>query len=397
MERLIQTFKRRLKSIDLRFKRYLWNEINWNKRLIAITGALGVGKTTFLLQYVKENFKDTDDVLYTSLDNLYFAKNSLYDLADEFVKYGGQMLLLDEVHKYKNWSVEVKNIYDDFPELKIILTGSSAIDIYKGEGDLSRRMVKYKMNGLSFREFIELKYNIKFRPYTLEEILAEAPVITAEINEKIKPLKLFKEYLQFGYYPFFIEGTDDYYIRIEQTVNQILEADLPSIEKINFNTIYNLKKLLAVLSEVVPYKPNISKLSAQIGISREVVIKYLYWLQRADLLLLLTVDTYGISKLNKPDKIYLNNPNLIYALTESNVNQGTIRETFFLNQLSVKHRVNYTNVGDFIADGKWLFEIGGKNKTRKQIAGEKNAFVVADGIEYPDKNRIPLWLFGFLY
>lgn len=397
MERLIQAYKRRLKSIDLRFKRYLWNTINWNKRLIAITGARGVGKTTFLLQYIKENFKVLDEVLYASLDNLYFAQNTLYDLADEFVKYGGRVLILDEVHKYKNWSVEVKNIYDDFPDLQIILTGSSAIDIHKGEGDLSRRMIKYKMNGLSFREFIEFKYNIKFLSYSLNEILSKADDITAEINEKIKPLKLFKEYLQLGYYPFFIEGTDDYYLRIEQTVNQILETDLPSIEKINFSSIYNIKKLLVVLSEIVPYKPNISKLSRQIGLTRDVLVKYLYWLERAELLLLLTTDTYGIRKLGKPDKIYLNNPNLSYALTQSNVNQGTIRETFFFNQLSVSHRINYTEVGDFLVDGKYIFEIGGKSKTQKQIAGLENAFIVADGIEYVYKNKIPLWLFGFLY
>jgi uncharacterized protein len=398
MEKLFQIFRNRLKSTDLRVKRYLWSKINWQNRLIAITGARGVGKTTLLLQYIKENFSfENGQVIYVSLDNLYFGKNTLTDFTDQFVKFGGTHIFIDEVHKYPNWSIEIKNIYDNYPELHIIFTGSSAIDIFKGKGDLSRRITLYHLNGLSFREFLEIKYDLKFPAYTLTELIDKANSISTEINGKIKPLKYFDEYLRFGYYPYFLEDEKSYYQRIEQTVNQIIETDLPTIEHIEFTAIYNLRKLLAILSEIVPFKPNISKLSNQLGINRETLLKYLHWLSRADLLMLLETETYGISKLNKPEKIFLNNSNLMYALTDSSVNVGTLRETFFLNQLRVNNSVHYTEVGDFRVDGKFLFEIGGKNKTQKQIAGIENAFVVADNIEYSFKNTIPVWLFGFLY
>jgi len=398
MEKLIQSFQSRIKSIDLSFKRYLWNEINWENRLIAITGARGVGKTTILLQYIKETFKNNiENVIYVSLDNLYFSKNTLSDFADEFVKQGGKYLFLDEVHKYPNWSIEIKNIYDSYAELSIIFTGSSALDILKGKGDLSRRIIIYKLNGLSFREFLELKHKITFPSFSLNEILENSNELSNQINSQIKPLKYFDEYLKLGYYPFFMEDEQGYYQRIEQTVSQIIENDLMTIERIDFSTIQNIRKLLAVIAEIVPFKPNVLKLSKQVEISRETLIKYLYWLSRADLLLLLQTDTYGISKMNKPEKIYLNNSNLIYALTDSVPNTGTIRETFFYNQMKVKHQVRYTDKGDFLIDNKILFEIGGKNKTQKQIAGLENAYIAADNIEYAFKNTIPVWLFGFIY
>jgi len=397
MEKLIQYFHSRLKSIDTDFKRYLWDQVNWSNRLIAIVGARGVGKTTFLLQHIKESFKNLDEVIYVSMDNLYFGKNRLSDFVDEFVKTGGRYLFLDEVHKYSDWSVEIKNIYDIYPGLHIILTGSSAIDIHKGKGDLSRRIVIYKMNGLSFREFIMLKYGKILEYYTLSDILKNSIEISHNINNVIKPIKLFNEYLRSGYYPFFTEGADHYFERIEQTVNEILENDLPSIENIDFSSIYKLKKLLMIIAELVPFKPNVLKLSRQIGIDRDTFLKYIYWLQRADLLLLLVSDTYGISKMNKPEKIYLNNPNLILALGEENENIGTIRETFFYNQVRIKHKISYSKDSDFYVDGKYTFEVGGKNKTGNQIQGIENSYVVADNIEYAYRNTIPVWLFGFLY
>ncbi|MEA2042502.1 MAG: AAA family ATPase [Bacteroidota bacterium] len=397
MEKLIQQFRTRLNSVDLSFKRYLWEQINWKNRLSAIVGARGVGKTTLLLQHIKQNHKNLDDVLYVSLDNLYFSKTTLSDFTDEFVKQGGKYLFIDEVHKYPDWSVEIKNIYDTYPELSIVITGSSALDIHKGKGDLSRRIIIYKMNGLSFREFILFKYNINFPVYSLSEILQNANEIAETINNSIKPIKYFGEYLKTGYYPFFTEDEEGYYERIEQTVTQIIENDLHSIENIDYTAIHNLRKLLTIIAEIVPFKPNISKLSLKIGINRETLVKYLYWLHRAELLLLLTTNKFGISKLNKPDKVYLNNPNLIYALTESKVNVGTLRETFFYNQLHVNHKINYTDRSDFLIDNTYIFEIGGKNKTRKQIAGIKNAYIAADNIEYPHKNTIPVWMFGFLY
>jgi len=398
MNKLIQQFQARLKSTDLTFRRYLSNEINWDNRLIGITGARGVGKTTLLLQHIKERFEtNIENVLYVSLDNLYFSKTTLSDFADEFVKQDGKYLFLDEVHKYPNWSVEIKNIYDNYPELSIVFTGSSSLDILKGKADLSRRIVTYRMNGLSFREFLEFKYSFGFSTYSLKEITGNALEISKEINSVIKPIKYFGEYLKTGYYPYFIEDEKNYYQRIEQTINQIIETDLITIEHIDFTAINNLRKLLMVIAEIVPFKPNILKLSKQLGINRDTLVKYLHWLGRADLLLLLETETYGISKLNKPEKIYLNNPNLVYALTQNVPNTGTLRETFFYNQLNVKHNVRYTDRGDFLIDNSLVFEIGGKRKTNKQIAGIENAFIAADNIEYPYKNTLPVWLFGFLY
>ncbi len=397
MKSLIQQFQARLKIIDLSFKRYLWEQINWNNRLIAIIGARGVGKTTFLLQHIKEHHTNLNEVLYVSLDNLFFSKSTLLNFAGEFVKLGGKYLFLDEVHKYLNWAIEIKNIYDIYPELNIVITGSSALDIHKGKTDLSRRVVIYKMNGLSFREFILLKYNIKFNAYSITDITENAIDIAQIINKKIKPIKLFNEYLQTGYYPFFTEGNDFYYQHLEQSINEILETDLPALEPIGFSAVHNIKKLLMTIAELVPFKPNILKLSKQIGIDRDTLLKYLSRLQSAELLFLLYTDTYRISKMNKPEKIYLNNSNLLFALSASNASTGTIRETFFCNQLSVKHKINYHSKGDFIIDNNFIFEVGGRNKTQKQIAGIKNAFIAAGNIEYAYKNTIPVWIFGFLY
>lgn len=398
MEKLFQFSASRINLTDTSFKRYLWSKINWNSRLIAITGARGVGKTTLILQYIKEKLSERpDEVIYVTMDDLYFSKNTLVDFTDEFVKKGGKYLFLDEVHKYKNWSQEIKNIYDYFADLKIVITGSSALDIYKGKADLSRRVILYKLQGLSFREFILLKYNHHFSVIGLDEILNYAPKKIPEILEKIKPLKLFEEYLKTGYYPFFMEGESEYQVRLKQTVNQILDSDLPSVEKIDFNAVHYLRKLISILAEIVPYKPNIVKLSQQVGISRETLMRYLYLLEKADLLMLLQTDINGIGKMNKPEKIYLNNSNLVNSLADIQFNQGTLRETFFFNQLKVNHTINWSDKSDFYVDDKYTFEIGGKNKTRKQIAGIENSWVAADNIEYAQQNKIPLWLFGFLY
>lgn len=398
MEQLFQFSSSMVNAVNVDFKRYNRKIINWQNRLIIIVGARGIGKTTLMLQYIKENLMNNpDDFLYASLDDLYFSKNSLVDFAGEFVKRGGKYLFLDEVHKYKNWSQEIKSSYDYYPELKIVVTGSSALDIYKGKADLSRRAILYKMNGLSFREYIELKHGINFPVLTLEVILENPSKPIRNILREIKPIKLFEEYIQWGYYPFFSEGLQDYTTRIKQIVNHVLEVDLPSVENIDFMAVHHLRKLLAVLSEMVPFKPNIVKLSKQIGISRETLMRYLYLLERADLLLLLQSGTKGISKMNKPEKVYLNNTNLFYALSKGMANAGSIRETFFYNQLRVGHNVLYAPSGDFIVDDKYTFEIGGKNKQQKQIRGIEKAFIAADNIEYSHHNRIPLWLFGFLY
>jgi len=398
MEKLVEFSRSRIFSVDTTFKRYLWDKINWNNRLIAITGARGVGKTTMLLQYIRENLKEKqDEVMYVNLDDLYFSRNTIVDFADQFVKKGGKYLFLDEVHKYKNWSQEIKNCYDYFADLKIVVTGSSALKIYEGKADLSRRAIHYQMQGLSFREFLELKYKYEFPVLSLENILDEPSKHIPGILGKIKPIKYFVEYLQTGYYPFFTEGESDYQTRLKQTVNHVLDSDLPFVEHIDFTAVHYLRKLIAVLAGIVPYKPNIVKLSQQIGVSRETLLRYLYLLEKADLLILLQAEAHGIGKMNKPEKIYFNNPNLIHALAGFRSNPGTVRETFFLNQLQVSHAVSASKASDFLVDDVTTFEVGGKNKTRKQIAETDHAFIAADNIEFAHENKIPLWLFGFLY
>lgn len=398
MEKLFQYSTSRINTVDTKFKRYLRSNIDWNNRLIAITGARGIGKTTLLLQYIKENlFSNPDEVLYVSLDDLYFSTNSLVDFADSFVKRGGKYLFFDEVHKYIGWSQEVKNIYDYFGDLKLVITGSSALNIFKGTADLSRRAILYKMQGLSFREFIKLKYEYNFPILDLETILHNPTSHISGIIEKIKPIKLFEEYLKLGYYPFFIEDEKTFLDRLKQTVNQVLDTDLPSVEKIDFHAVQSLRKLLSVITEMVPFKPNLLKLSQQVGVSRETLVKYLYLLDQADLLMLLQSGTSGISKMNKPEKIYLDNSNLMYSLSNSKINMGTLRETFIYNQLKENHNVVYSGTGDFFVDDKYTIEVGGINKKQKQIQGVEHAFIAADDIEFSNQNRIPLWLFGFMY
>jgi uncharacterized protein len=398
MNKLFQFSVSRINSVNTGFKRYLWKSVNWHNRLIAITGSRGVGKTTFLLQYIREHLNNTpDEVIYVNLDDLYFSKNSLVDFAQDFVNRGGKYLFLDEVHKYQNWSQELKNIYDYFPGLKIVVTGSSALNIYRGNADLSRRAVLYKMKGLSFREYIAMRYQAEFPAYKLEDLLYNSGKIIPGILEKVKPIRLFEEYLQYGYYPFFAEGVEDFSTRLKQTVNHVLDNDIPSVEKVDYNAVHNLRKLLSILSEIVPYKPNILKLSRQVGISRETLIRYLNLLEKADLTMSLQSDTRGISRLNKPEKIYLNNPNLVYSLADAEVNQETLRETFFINQFQGAYTIRGAEKVDFIVNDKYSFEVGRKNKKHIQLSGLTNSYIAADNIEFAVQNKIPLWLFGFLY
>ncbi|MBM3403558.1 MAG: AAA family ATPase [Bacteroidetes bacterium] len=398
MDKLYQYSASRINSVNLTRKRYLWDKINWNNRLIVLTGARGTGKTTMLLQYIKENLHgNSGDVIYVSMDDLYFSKNRIVYFADDFVKRGGKYLFLDEIHKYRNWPQEIKNIYDYFSDLKVVITGSAALNIYQGTADLSRRAVLYHLHGLSFREFIGFKYNKPFPVLPLEEVLHHPDDYIKGILKELKPIKLFEEYIQKGYYPYFIEDESTYFDRLKQTVNHVLEVDLPSVENIDYNSVHHLRVLLSVISEIVPFKPNIIKLSKQLGISRDTLLKYLNLLARVDLLLLLQSETRGISRLNKPQKIYLNNPNLMFALNDSLDNKGSLRETFLMNQLKGNYQVAYDDKGDFRVSSNYIIEVGGKNKTRKQVSGIENAYIAADNIEYAFQKTIPLWLFGFLY
>lgn len=396
MDKLVGYSTKVLNNVTLVFKRYLWDQIDWNQRLIGITGPRGVGKTTLVLQYIKEKIGISPDVLYVSMDDLYFINHSFIDLADQFAKRGGKILVIDEVHKYPGWSREVKNVYDYFNELQVIFTGSSAIEIAAGEADLSRRAILYQLQGLSFREYVNFKYQLNLPSFGLIEILKDPFSISKAIVNEIKPLKYFDSYLRMGYYPFFIEDETNYNQRLAQTINVVLETDIPAVSNIDFNATQNVRKLLGVLTESAPFKPNILKLSQKIGISKESFVKYLRMLEKASIVTLLYKDTRGISFMNKPEKIFLNNPNIIHALQKSDINLGSLRETFFMSMLNLNHKLHYPPTGDFIVDGKYVFEVGGRNKSFKQIKGLQHAYVVVDDIEY-SYDKIPLWLFGFLY
>jgi uncharacterized protein len=395
MDRLYNLSRNKAFNVSLLFKRYLFDRIDFNNRMIGIKGARGTGKTTLMLQKLKE--LPPDESLYFSLDDIYFSDNSLIYTAEEFARKGGKYLLIDEVHKYPNWSQELKNIYDNLPGLQVLFTSSSALELNKGKFDLSRRAVIYELHGLSFREYLNLKYQTGFPVLSFGKILSNDPGTFTRINSVIKPYQHFDAYLQKGYYPYFIENELSYWVRLNETINQVIENDLPAITNIDFVSMQKIKKLVFILASMVPYTPNINKLAVQLNSTRDTVLKYLQLLHVAHILKWLTQDALGINFLNKPDKLYLENTNLAYALQNNNANTGSLRETFFLNQVSQNHSVTLPKQGDFLVDNKYTFEVGGKNKTSKQIAGLENAFIVADDIDFGFQNKIPLWLFGFLY
>ncbi|WP_411972421.1 ATP-binding protein [Sphingobacterium sp. Lzh-3] len=398
MEELVQQFKRRIRFVDMNFVRNIMYEINWSARLIGIKGARGIGKTTLLLQYIKLNLFDRlDEVLYVSLDAVWFNNRSLLDLVYEFDQKGGKYLFLDEVHKYEGWAQILKNIYDDYPEMKIIFTGSSLLEILNARTDLSRRAVVYKMQGFSFREFLSLETKTTFPIFSLDQILEEHSKVDYKINAMVKPFQYFEKYLKYGYYPYYREQLDLYEMRVMEVINMILEIELPLLRNVDIAYVTKIKQLLVIIAESVPFVPNISKLSEKIGISRTTLLSYLYYLDEISLTHNLYKVGEGISQLQKPSKIFLDNTNLSFLFAHENVNPGNLRETFFVNQLAFQHQVNYAEQGDFIVDEKYTFEVGGRDKSNKQIKGMNNAYIAADGIEFGHQNKVPLWLFGFLY
>jgi len=397
MNTLLEKSFQKVRDTDLRFIRSLMFNIDWNDQLIGIRGARGTGKTTLLLQRIKKFIGNPDEALYVSLDNLWFANHSLLELVDFFVKRGGKYLFLDEVHKYPLWSQAVKNIYDDYKNLKVVFTGSSLLEILNARADLSRRAIVYDIQGLSFREFLNITQKTDIQEVALEDILKHHIEISDDILSKIKPLQFFGDYLKYGYYPFFKEGLPKFSYRLAEIVNLILEVEFPLLRKVEPAYVPKLKQLLQIVSESVPFIPNIDKLANRIGIHRNTLTAYLYYIEEAQLTNHLHKDVAGINKLQKPNKIYLDNTNLAYALAATNTDIGNMRETFFLNQLLYGHTVEYPNTGDFWVDKKYLFEIGGKSKTDKQVKASKNSFVAADNIEFGFDNKIPLWQFGMLY
>lgn len=398
MEELFKYSQLKLSKTSMKFKRYLLNEIEWDDRLIGIKGARGVGKTTLMLQRLKNKYGNSLKAIYVSLDNFYFTKNRLFDFAEQFYINGGRALFLDEVHRYPYWSIEIKNLYDLYDDLKIVFSGSSALQLSKADADLSRRAAIYNLHELSFKEYLELSGNAKFNKIELEDVLHNHVEIASEIIKKITVIPLFKKYSKEGVYPFFKEVKGQFYERLINTINLIIENDLQVIENINYHTAHKLKQLVAVLADSVPFKVNISNLSREVGLSRDMLLRLLSALNRANIIKSIRKQGSSVGYLTKPDKIYMNNTALLYALHSGEDNiDGTMRETFFANQMSKSHKVKSSKQGDFYIDEKYTFEIGGKGKGFKQIADITNSFIVADNIELGYGNKIPLWLFGFLY
>ena len=393
---LLITYHRRLQVVDTKFKRSLYSRINWNVRLIGIRGARGVGKTTMLLQRIKEAFPRFNEAMYVSLDNLWFNNNSLEDLVEYLYTHGVHNIFLDEVHKYPNWSALLKNFYDNYPDLNIVYTGSAMLAIDNSKVDLSRRQSLYTLKGLSFREYLEYEFGVKHEIIKFQDLLENHTTQAMRITSQCKILKQFEDYLKHGYYPYYKEVGEDYYQRVEEVINLVIESDMPVVADITFSTIQKIKKLLMVITQNVPLEPNIAKLTAQLETTRDQCLKMLYLLNKADLLYLLTDKLKDYKHLNNPKKIYLNNTNLMYALS-ANVSEGNLRETFFANQLTSIGSVVMPRQGDFFIDDKYIFEVGGSSKTFAQIADLPNSYLAIDDIEIGNGNRIPLWMFGFLY
>ncbi len=404
MENFFSEQHRLIASVSA-MKRYLYTSVDWNERCIGILGARGTGKTTLMLQHVRDRYGDSDRALYVSVDSPYFQAHNLFEFAREFHQFGGELLLVDEIHKYPDWAIDIKAIYDSFPKLNIVFSGSSLLQISKQKADLSRRAIIFNLHGLSFREYVNFTGNKEYPAYSLENILANHRQIAETLCGEITVRRLFRDYQQIGYYPFFMESPGTYLFRLREVINHILEVDLPLVNRIEARQLSKLKKLLYLLATSVPFTPNISKLAEATDISRPRLYEYLENLQDARLLNLVRSQGRGYEVLTRPDKIYLENSNLMYAISE-NVNTGTLRELFFVNQLRnasalhqslVENTVELSSKGDFIVKSEYTFEIGGKGKGFNQISGVEQSFIVADDIETGFQNKIPLWLFGFLY
>jgi len=396
LEKLKKYQNRLLSNFQIKYRRYIFEEINFEDKMIALFGARGVGKTTVLFQYLLELQSKKKNVLYLSLDYPFLSGVDLIDIVETFVDEGGEYLLLDEVHRYNEFSSYLKTIYDLF-DVKVIFTSSSATSLLNAKSDLSRRVTLYNLYGFSFREFLEVKYEISLNSISLHDIVSYHIQNTNVILEnKFNILKEFREYLKIGYYPFYADKKTSYYENLINTINLTIDLDLTSLGLVEQKYTYKLKKLLEVVCQSSPFEVNYSKIAAAAEISRVKLYDYITYLNDGQMLLLLDEPIKGIKKINKPAKIYLNNTNLLYAYCE-NSKIGTIRETFFANQVTQKHTLHISQKGDFTIDEKYHIEVGGKNKTFEQIKDMENSYVVADDIEIGFKNKIPLWLFGFLY
>jgi len=395
LDTLQNIFLSQYQKTPLTFKRYMHASLDMSDKLIGIIGSRGVGKTTFILQYLKMLDIPFEKKLYFAADHFEVLRYSLYEIAEAFAKRGGKVLAIDEIHKYPNFETELKSIYDTF-DIQVIFSGSSALQLEHAKADLSRRAVLYRIGGMSFREFIAYETGIVLAHVTLDDIVNNHVKIALKINEQIKPFEFFEKYLRYGYYPFYKQNKELYAQKLFETVSVILENDLPLIYNMEPKNIYKLKKLLSLLCESKPYELNISKLSTKIEINRNTLYHYLHYLEAGGLTTMVKQQGKGDGILNKPEKLYLNNTNLSYAYCKEQ-DKGTLREQFFTNQVRLMHELHYSKVGDFMVDGSYIFEVGGKNKSFKQIKDIENSFIASDDIEIGSGNKIPLWLFGFLY
>ena len=400
LEELFYIHKKTVDGVPLTFKRYLYEKIDWDSSPLCVTGARGVGKTTMLIQYYHEKYGDVEKCLYVSADNIEVSALGLFKVAKEYFKYGGEALIIDEVHKYPLWQTELKNIMDTFKNKKIFFSGSSAMELKESKADLSRRVVYYHLKGLSFREYLKLKENINLPSFTLEEIVRDHLKISQKIAGHEPILKHFKRYLSGGYYPFFVEGEHVYFSKVLNIIEKILYEDVAAAGNIKKSNMVLLKKILWLIATSVPFSANIEKMSRDLGLSKEYVYAYLEYLDLAELTHSLRGGGKGYRLIRKPEKIFMENPNLLYAINShlmAESEQGAVRETFFVNQLKDILKITLSDRGDFTVSDKYIFEIGGKNKNFDQIQGLKNSYVAADRIEIGHGNKIPLYLFGFLY
>lgn len=386
---LIEFMESQLKLTTSTFHRYMYDKISWESRMFGLVGPRGVGKSTMILQYIKEN-KGKQHILYVAADHLYFTSHTIVDTVDEFAKEGGEHIFIDEIHKYENWSRELKQIYDTHPDVKVGFTGSSVLDIYRGFADLSRRAPIFNMQGLSFREYLKLFKDIDVPVFSLDDVLQHK----AKLDNIAHPLPLFRKYLHNGYYPFANEN--DFDMRLRQVINQTMEVDIPQYSNMNASTGRKLKKLLMVIAQSVPFKPVMDSLASVIGVSRNVLPHYFLYMEQAGMIGQLRDDTGGIRGIGKVEKVYLDNTSLAYLLGSESTDIGNIRETFFYNQMRVTADVISSRISDFEID-KRTFEVGGRKKSKKQIADATEGYIVKDDIEFGSGNTLPLWAFGLTY
>lgn len=399
LEKLIEMHKRVVPQKNRSFVRYLYDKINWDSNAICVYGARGTGKTTLLIQDLLKRYKSVENALYFSADNVFVISTGLFEVADQYFKIGGKALYIDEIHKYPNWTLELKNIIDVYGDKQIIVSGSSPLGLEKGRGDLSRRVLYYELFGLSFREFLFLETDFRMESFKFDEILHDHGAVSRKITAEIPVLKHFSNYLKYGYYPFFLEGRDDFQMRLRNTVEKVLFEDIATVYQLKNVKLAVLKKMLWMIASSEPFIPNIDRMSRELGVSRDSVYNYLVYLEKSGMIRQVRKAGQGLKSVRKPEKIYMNNTGLIYAISDisgMDMLDGTLRETFFANQLSVIENISVPDKGDFHVNGK-NFEVGGKNKKKHQLENNENSFFALDNIENGFKNTIPLYLFGYLY